>query len=180
MEQLPGKCGTRACRALAGGGWAVGAVFRTVQLGANTLCAVRGGRHQGGFPLSGLKGQVFLGDEQFVQRMQSCMRAGVRDDVQIPAAQRRPPPASLPEIERGAENRNAAIIAAYATGAYFLPANCRLLRDSFHDSREYRQAGQMIGIVYRPAPSSPSSRQCRPGWRRVAGFRCFPVQPARS
>jgi len=69
-------------------------------------------------PWSGLKGQVFLGDEQFVQRMQSCMRAGVRDDVQIPAAQRRPPPASLPEIERGAENRNAAIIAAYATGAY--------------------------------------------------------------
>jgi len=69
-------------------------------------------------PWLGLKGQVFLGDEQFVQRMQACMRAEVRDDVQIPVVQRRPPPASMQEIERGAENRNAAIMAAYATGAY--------------------------------------------------------------
>ena len=69
-------------------------------------------------PWLSLKGQVFLGDEQFVQRMQASMRADVRDDVQIPVAQRRPPPASLPEIERSAENRNAAIVAAYATGAY--------------------------------------------------------------
>lgn len=69
-------------------------------------------------PWLGLKGQVFLGDEQFVRRMQACMRADARDDVQIPAAQRRPPPASLPEIEWGAESRNAAIVVAYATGAY--------------------------------------------------------------
>ena len=69
-------------------------------------------------PWLGLKGQVFLGDEQFVRRMQACMRADARDDVQIPAAQRRPPPASLPEIERGAESRNAAIVVAYAMGAY--------------------------------------------------------------
>ncbi len=69
-------------------------------------------------PWLGLKGQVFLGDEQFVQRMQACMRADARDDVQIPVEQRRPPPASLPEIERDAESRNAAIVMAYATGAY--------------------------------------------------------------
>lgn len=69
-------------------------------------------------PWLGLKGQVFLGDEQFVQRMQAGMREDVRDDVQIPIAQRRSPPAPLPEIERGAENRNAAIVTAYATGAY--------------------------------------------------------------
>ncbi len=69
-------------------------------------------------PWLSLKGQVFLGDEPFVQRMQACMRVDARDDVQIPAMQRRPPPASLPEIARSAENRNAAIVAAYATGAY--------------------------------------------------------------
>ncbi len=69
-------------------------------------------------PWLSLKGQVFLGDEQFVQRMQAGMRVDARDDVQIPVAQRRPPPASLPDIERSAENRNAAIMAAYATGAY--------------------------------------------------------------
>ena len=69
-------------------------------------------------PWLSLKGQVFLGDEQFVQRMQASMRVDVRDDVQIPVTQRRPPPASLPEIARSAGSRNAAIVAAYATGAY--------------------------------------------------------------
>jgi REP element-mobilizing transposase RayT len=69
-------------------------------------------------PWSGLKGQVFLGDELFVQRMQANMRVDVREDVQIPVAQRRPQPASLREIERGAASRNAAIVTAYATGAY--------------------------------------------------------------
>ena len=69
-------------------------------------------------PWAGLKGQVFLGDGQFVQRMQANMRADAREDVQIPVAQRRPLPASLQEIERGAANRNEAIVTAYATGAY--------------------------------------------------------------
>lgn len=68
-------------------------------------------------PWSNLKGQVFLGNEQFVQRMQAQLQAG-KDDVQIPLAQRRPPPPSLAEIERQAPDRNAAIIAAYATGGY--------------------------------------------------------------
>ena len=40
-------------------------------------------------PWSNLKGQVFLGDEQFVERMQAHIEAG-KDDVQIPRAQRRP------------------------------------------------------------------------------------------
>jgi DNA-directed RNA polymerase specialized sigma24 family protein len=41
-----------------------------------------------------------------------------KDDVQIPLAQRRPPPPPLAEIERRSPNRNAAIMAAYATGGY--------------------------------------------------------------
>lgn len=69
-------------------------------------------------PWAGLKGQVFLGDELFMQRMQANMRVDAREDVQIPVAQRRPLPASLQEIERGAANRNEAIVTAYATGAY--------------------------------------------------------------
>ncbi len=69
-------------------------------------------------PWASLKGQVFLGDEAFVQRMQACLKAETRDDVQIPVAQRRLPPDALPEIERTSESRNAAIVPAYATGAY--------------------------------------------------------------
>ncbi len=69
-------------------------------------------------PWASLKGQVFLGDEAFVQRMQACLKAETRDDLQIPVAQRRLPPEALPEIERISESRNAAIVTAYATGAY--------------------------------------------------------------
>jgi putative transposase len=69
-------------------------------------------------PWQNLKGQVFLGDEQFVQQMQAKIEAGQRNDVQIPVAQRRPRPPSLPIIERSAPDRNAAIVTAYATGAY--------------------------------------------------------------
>lgn len=71
-----------------------------------------------GSPWSNLKGQVFLGDEQFVQRMQARLQANQRDDVQIPIAQRRPPPLPLLKIERSTSDRNAAIVMAYATGAY--------------------------------------------------------------
>jgi len=68
-------------------------------------------------PWSNLKGQVFLGDDQFVQRMQAFHHPN-KGDVQIPLAQRRPAPASLKEIERHSPDRNAAIVAAYATGGY--------------------------------------------------------------
>jgi len=68
-------------------------------------------------PWSNLKGQVFLGDDQFVLRMQAYLQSG-KDDVQIPIVQRRPPPPPLAEIESHAQDRNAAIVAAYATGGY--------------------------------------------------------------
>jgi REP element-mobilizing transposase RayT len=68
-------------------------------------------------PWGKLKGQVFLGDEQFVARMQVHIQNG-KDDVQIPLAQRRPKPPSLAEIAKRAPDRNAAIVAAYATGGY--------------------------------------------------------------
>lgn len=65
----------------------------------------------------GLRQQIYLGDEAFVERMQS--RAHVEGDtLTIPQAQRRPPPPSLSEIAARHGGRNAAIVAAYATGAY--------------------------------------------------------------
>jgi len=70
-----------------------------------------------GSPWASLKAQVFLGDDQFVERMQAHLQDG-KDDVQIPLAQRRPPPRPLEEIARQAENRNRAIVMAHATGAY--------------------------------------------------------------
>jgi putative transposase len=68
-------------------------------------------------PWAALKGQVFLGDDQFVQRMQAHIQAD-KELVQIPLAQRRRLPPSLAVIERQAADRNAAIIAAHATGGY--------------------------------------------------------------
>ena len=52
-----------------------------------------------------LKSQVFLGDEDFVAKSLS-------------RAQRWPPPPSLEAIVRSHPDRNAAIIAAYASGGY--------------------------------------------------------------
>ena len=68
-------------------------------------------------PWANLKGQMFLGDEQFVNRMQKHIQTG-RDDVQIPRAQRRPTTTPLAQIEKRAPDRDAAIITAHATGGY--------------------------------------------------------------
>jgi len=69
-------------------------------------------------PWQQLKGQVFLGDERFVEQMQNRAAKNQRQDVQIPVAHRRPPPVALRQIEKDAADRNAAIVRAHATGAY--------------------------------------------------------------
>ena len=63
-----------------------------------------------------LNNQVFLGDDAFVAR--SLRHEKVKDHVNIPKAQRRPPPASLETITTRCSSRDAAIIAAHATGGY--------------------------------------------------------------
>ena len=63
-----------------------------------------------------LRGQIYLGDERFVERMQA--RVGLAYDVNIPRAQRRPPAPSLGHIEREQKERDAAVVAAHATGQY--------------------------------------------------------------
>jgi REP element-mobilizing transposase RayT len=69
-------------------------------------------------PWQDLKGQVFLGDERFVQNMQTLADKRKRGDVQIPKAHRRPAAPTLAQIEKRAADRNSAMIEAHATGAY--------------------------------------------------------------
>ena len=66
---------------------------------------------------NGLSRQVFLGDNQFIERMQKLLD-DKQNDAQIPKVQRRKPPPSLEQIYQRAESRDAAIIAAHATGDY--------------------------------------------------------------
>ena len=64
-----------------------------------------------------LSQQIYLGNEAFVERMQA--KAQVKGDtLSISKAQRRPVPPSLAEIAARHGERNAAIVAAYATGAH--------------------------------------------------------------
>ena len=66
---------------------------------------------------TGLRQQIYLGDEPFVERMQA--RAKLQGDaLSIPRAQRRAPAPSLAALEVKYRDRDKAIIAAYATGAY--------------------------------------------------------------
>ena len=64
-----------------------------------------------------LKGQIYLGDDEFVERMQSKL-AERDEDVNIPRVQQRRPAPKLSAIRRQHKNRDQAIRAAYDTGAY--------------------------------------------------------------
>lgn len=72
-----------------------------------------------------LSGQVYLGDETFVNKMSAMAEQSPqgararRSRLEIPHAQRRPAPWPLQNyIEQHPNNRNAAIKAAFATGSY--------------------------------------------------------------
>ena len=64
-----------------------------------------------------LNRQIFLGDDQFVARMQA-MSEHLPDTVGVPQTQRRPPAPPLAVLAAEAVNRDEAIVAAYATGEY--------------------------------------------------------------
>jgi hypothetical protein len=64
-----------------------------------------------------LNRQIYLGGEQFVECMQQ-RRGDACNEVQIPKPQRRGPPPTLEHIDQEADNRDAAIAAAHATGEY--------------------------------------------------------------
>src|SRR5699024_4845407 len=68
-------------------------------------------------PWAGVRQQMYLGDEAFVTRVQQHMN--IRGDaLSVPHRQRRAPAATLDEIARRHPQRDDAIVAAYATGAY--------------------------------------------------------------
>lgn len=66
---------------------------------------------------AGLRQQIYLGDEKFVERTQKKARVQ-GDELSIPRAQRRAPAPSLARIEAKHGERDDAIVAAYATGSY--------------------------------------------------------------
>jgi len=66
---------------------------------------------------SGLRQQIYLGNADFVERVQKRLRVQ-GDELSIPDTQRRGPPPSIEAIADETPNRNQAIIKAYATGAY--------------------------------------------------------------
>jgi len=69
-------------------------------------------------PWEHLTGQIFLGNDRFVEKMQALIDKAQRRDVQIPKAQRRAPAPTLTQIGKRAPDRNSAIKQAHATGAY--------------------------------------------------------------
>jgi putative transposase len=64
-----------------------------------------------------LKGQIYLGDDDFVAEMRGKLGEG-EEDVNIPRVQQRGPAPNLGAIRRQHANRDDAIRAAYDTGAY--------------------------------------------------------------
>ncbi len=65
---------------------------------------------------SNLRGQVYLGDDAFVERMQSL--ADEVDEVNVPRAQRRAPPPTLEAIVNKHRDPESAMVAAHRTGEY--------------------------------------------------------------
>ena len=61
--------------------------------------------------------QIYLGNEAFVERMQAKCE-GLSETVGVPKAQKRPPARPLEYLAARYEDRNQAIVAAYATGEY--------------------------------------------------------------
>ena len=70
-------------------------------------------------PWTLLRNQIFLGSEQFVERMQALID-GDRELNEVPSSQRRPTPRALAEYETASESRNEAIYQAYMSGGYTL------------------------------------------------------------
>ena len=70
-------------------------------------------------PWALLRKQIYLGSEQFVEKMQSLVD-GDKELSEIPSSQRRPTPKSLAGYESSNSDRNTAIIKAYKSGGYTL------------------------------------------------------------
>ena len=77
-----------------------------------------------------LQGQIYLGDDAFVEQMRR--KLGEREeDVNIPRIQQRGPAPKLSALHRRYKNRDDGIRAAYQTGAY-----------------SYQQIGKEFGVHF--------------------------------
>ena len=81
-------------------------------------------------PWEELKGQIYLGDERFVKKMQAKL-ARQTADINIARAQRRGRAPSLARIAKAHPDRNRAILAAHATGEYSYAQIARHFRMHF-------------------------------------------------
>ncbi|MDB4512313.1 hypothetical protein N9060_02500 [Arenicella sp.] len=68
-------------------------------------------------PLKELRNQVFLGGDNFIERM-NLLIDGDKDLSEIPSSQRRPLPKPLNDYIKRASSRNEAILFAYDSGGY--------------------------------------------------------------
>jgi len=66
----------------------------------------------------GLRGQIYLGDERFVRRMQTRLDAKAGEGINVPKAQRRALAPALPSIAARRKDRNQAVLAAHETCQY--------------------------------------------------------------
>ena len=99
---------------------------------------------------SNLNRQVFLGDDDFVARMQALSRDGPSGPA-IPRAQQRPPAPPLDEIAARYPTRDTAIAAAHATGAY-----------------SYQQIAEAFGVASPPSAASSA---------RLGRAACYDYRP---
>lgn len=70
-------------------------------------------------PWEQLQNQIYLGDEKFVESMQSRIK-GDKELSEIPSSQRRPVPKALAYYAENSTTRNDAIVMAYVSGGYSL------------------------------------------------------------
>ncbi len=66
-----------------------------------------------------LQHQMYLGSEDFIEKMQSLID-GDKELSEIPSSQRRPKAKSLESYEASSQQRNSAIVNAYRSGGYTL------------------------------------------------------------
>jgi putative transposase len=94
-----------------------------------------------------LKGQIYLGDDDFVEQMRG--KLGERDeDANIPLVQQRVPAPMLSAIRRRHSNRDEGIRAAYETGAYSYQEIARHFKVHFTTvGRIVRSSAQRKGIL---------------------------------
>ncbi len=81
-------------------------------------------------PWEGLKNQVYLGNERFVEKMQAKLNVDV-DLSEVPLAQKRSVAKPLDYYTNRYKDRNRAILEAYSSGAYSM-----------------KQIGEHVGLHY--------------------------------